>query len=76
MDDNMKYSIDRIENDIAVLENIDTNEIIEIEISLLPENIKESNIVIYENNIYKIDQETEDSRKKDLLSRFSKLKKK
>ena len=76
MDDNMKYSIDRIENDIAVLENIDTNEIIEIEISLLPENIKESNIVIYENNIYKLDQETEDSRKKDLLSRFSKLKKK
>ena len=76
MDDNMKYSIDRIENDIAVLENIDTNEIIEIEISLLPENIKESNIVIYENNKYKLDQETEDSRKKDLLSRFSKLKKK
>lgn len=72
----MKYSIDRIENDIAVLENIDTNEIIEIEISLLPENIKESNIVIYENNKYKLDQETEDSRKKDLLSRFSKLKKK
>ena len=72
----MKYSIDRIENDIAVLENIDTNEIIEIEISLLPENIKESNIVIYENNKYKLDQETEDSRNKDLLSRFSKLKKK
>ena len=72
----MKYSIDRIENDIAVLENIDTNEIIEIEISLLPENIKESNIVIYENNKYELDQETEDSRKKDLLSRFSKLKKK
>ena len=72
----MKYSIDRIENDIAVLENIDTNEIIEIEISLLPENIKESNIVIYENNKYKLDQETEYSRKKDLLSRFSKLKKK
>lgn len=72
----MKYSIDRIENDIAVLENIDTNEIIEIEKSLLPENIKESNIVIYENDKYKLDQETEDSRKKDLLSRFSKLKKK
>ena len=76
MDDNMKYSIDRIENDIAVLENIDTNEIIEIEISLLPENIKESNIVIYENNKYKLDQETEKKKKKDLLSRFSKLKKK
>lgn len=76
MDDNMKYSIDRIENDIAVLENIDTNELIEVEISLLPENIKETNIVIYEDDGYKLDQQTEENRKKDLLSRFNKLKKK
>lgn len=76
MDDNMKYSIDRIENSIAVLENIDTKEIKEVDVSLLPENIKESNIVIYENNEYKLDQQTEESRKKDLLSRFNKLKKK
>lgn len=72
----MKYSIDRIENSIAVLENIDTKEIKEVDVSLLPENIKESNIVIYENNEYKLDQQTEESRKKDLLSRFNKLKKK
>lgn len=72
----MKYSIDRIENSIAVLENIDTKEIIEVDVSLLPENIKETNIVIYENKEYKLDQQTEESRKKDLLSRFNKLKKK
>lgn len=72
----MKYSIDRIENDIAVLENIDTNELIEVEISLLPENVKEINIVIYEDDEYKLDQQTEETRKKDLLSRFNKLKKK
>lgn len=72
----MKYSIDRIENDIAVLENIDTNELIEVEISLLPEKIKEANIVIYEDDEYKLDQQTEETRKKDLLSRFNKLKKK
>ena len=76
MDDNMKYSIDRIENSIAVLENIDTKEIIEVDVSLLPENIKETNIVIYENKEYKLDKQIEESRKKDLLSRFNKLKKK
>ena len=76
MDDNMKYSIDRIEENIAVLENIETKEIIEVAISLLPDNIKETNIVIYENNEYELDENTEETRKKDLLSRFNKLKKK
>ena len=72
----MKYSIDRIEENIAVLENIETKEIIEVAISLLPDNIKETNIVIYENNEYELDENTEETRKKDLLSRFNKLKKK
>lgn len=72
----MKYCIDRIENNTAVLENIDTKEIIEININLLPNNIKENNIIIYDNNEYVIDKETEKERKKDLLSRFNKLKKK
>lgn len=72
----MKYSIDRIEENIAVLENIETKEIIEVDISLLPDNIKETNIVIYENNEYELDENTEETRKKDLLSRFNKLKKK
>ena len=72
----MKYSIDRIEENIAVLENIETKEIIEVEISQLPDNIKETNIVIYENDVYILDKNTEETRKKDLLSRFNKLKKK
>ena len=72
----MKYCIDRIENDIAVLENLETKEIIEININSLPNNIKENSIVIYDNNEYVIDKVTEKERKKDLLSRFNKLKKK
>ena len=72
----MKFVVDRIENNTAVLENIDTKEIIEININLLPNNIKENNIIIYDNNEYVIDKETEKERKKDLLSRFNKLKKK
>ena len=37
----MKYAIDRIEDNIATLENIDNNEIINIDINNLPKNIKE-----------------------------------
>lgn len=72
----MKYSVDRIENNVAILENIETKDIIEVETTLLPLNIKETNIVIYENGEYKLDIETEASRKKDLSSRFNNLKKK
>lgn len=72
----MKYCIDRIENDIAVLENLETKEIMEININLLPNNIKENSIVIYDNYEYIIDKETEKERKKNLLSKFNKLKKK
>jgi hypothetical protein len=75
MDDKMKYSVDRIENNIAILENLDTKELIEVEVTILPQNIKESNILIYENNQYLLDKDTEQQRKKDLLSRFNKLKK-
>ena len=72
----MKYCIDRIENDIAVLEKLETKEIIEIDINLLPNNIKENSIILYDNNKYILDKETESARKKDLLNRFNKLKKK
>ena len=75
MDDKMKYSVDRIENNIAILENLDTKELIEVEVTILPQNIKESNILIYENNQYLLDKDTEQQRKNDLLSRFNKLKK-
>ena len=72
----MKYCVDRLENDIAILEHLETKEIIEISINLLPNNIKENNIIVYDNNKYILDKGTERERKKDLLSRFNKLKKK
>ena len=40
----MKYSIDRIEDKIAIIENIITGEKTEVNIALLPVNIKEGNI--------------------------------
>lgn len=72
----MKYAIDRIENNIAVLENLETKEIIEVDISLLPEGSKESSIITIIDNEYKLDIEDEQVRKESLLNRFNKLRKK
>ena len=72
----MKYAIDRIENNIAVLENIETGEKKEINIIILPNNIKEGNILILENNKYKIDLTEEKLRRKRIEEKFNRLKKK
>ena len=76
MEIKMTYVIDRIENNIAVLENINTREIINIDINLLPKNIKEGNIIKYKNNKYKIDKKEERKRRQSILEKFNKLKNK
>lgn len=72
----MRYSIDRIENDIVILENIDNNDILEININDLPKGIKEGHILVKENDTFVIDAEEENKRKNDLINRFQRLKKK
>lgn len=49
---NSKFSVDRFEGNFAVCENLETGEIVNIEKSLLPENVKEGSILKYENNTY------------------------
>lgn len=71
----MKYSIDRIEGNIAILEDINTKEKIELDISLLPNNIKEGNILLLKDNIYIIDETEEDLKRKRIMEKFNKLKK-
>ena len=76
MEVKMIYIVDRIENNIAVLENKETNEIINIDISLLPANLKEGNVLRYENNTYILDNDEEEKRRQLLLEKFNKLKNK
>lgn len=71
----MKYIIDRIEDNIAILENQETKEMIDININELPANIKEGNVLIYENKKYYIDVNLEQERKKNILEKFQKLRK-
>ncbi len=68
----MKYSIDRIENNIAIIQNIETGEKQEIDISLLPEDIKEGTIIKKEE-VYTIDEETTNKQKADIQNRFNNL---
>ncbi len=71
----MKYAVDRVEENIAVCQNLDTNEIIEIDLKLLPKRITDGTILIYEDNKYKLDKKEEEKRRLAILEKFNRLKK-
>ena len=70
----MKYAVDRIEDDIVVLENITSGKIINENIKKLPKNIKEGTILIKKDNEYSLDLNTEKERREDFRSRLERLK--
>lgn len=72
----MKYAVDRFEEDIVVLENIESGEIKELESNKLPKGIHEGSILILENDTFKIDEDIEKERRMSLRERMDKLKKK
>lgn len=71
----MKYAIDRIEENIVILEDINSKEKKEVNINKLPNNIQEGNIVICEDDKYILDEQEENIRRKRIMDKFNKLKK-
>lgn len=69
----MKFAVDKIENDIVVLENLSDNSIIEVPLILIP-NVKEKDIIMYENNTFKFDLEEKEKRELSIKERMAKLK--
>ena len=71
------YTVDRIEEDIAVLFDDDENKT-DIHISELPKNLKEGDILRFdeESNIYIIDNRKTEEIKSNIEERFKKLFKK
>ena len=69
-----KYSVDRIEEDIIVLENIDNKEIIEINKSELDFEVIDGNILRLIDGKFVLDKETEVKRKESLRERLNRLK--
>lgn len=70
----MKYVIDRIEDNIVICQNLETKEMVEIEKKLLPQNIKDGNVLLFENNEYKLDLDEEEIRRQRIRERFNRLK--
>lgn len=70
----MKYVIDRIEDNIVICQNLESKEMVEIEKNLLPQNIKDGTMLLFENNEYKLDLKEEELRRKRISERFNRLK--
>lgn len=70
----MKYAVDRIEEDIVILENIKTGEILEVSIANLPKGIHEGSILVKNGDDFLIDLDTEKERRESLRERLERLK--
>lgn len=71
----MKYVVEKIEEGIVVLESLEDRTKKEVQISELPENIKERNVLIYENEVYIKDEELEQQRRETIKNKFDMLRK-
>lgn len=69
----MKYAVDRIESGIAICENLETREIVEISITELPEGVKEGDILKKEVS-YILDTEEKKSREDIIREKMARLK--
>lgn len=67
------YTVESIINDIVKLEDRNTKKIFEINKSLLPNNIKEQDILDLVNDKYIINEEETKRIKKDIRNRFNNL---
>lgn len=69
----MKWAVDRIIDNIAILENIDSLEKKEVDISLLPSSIKDGTILIFKDNTYIEDISEEEKRRREIYKKFMSL---
>ena len=67
------YTIDRFEENIAVLQNNKTKEIKNINIEELPEEIKEGTVLKCINGKYFLDKETEEQISKQIEEKMNRL---
>ena len=68
----MKYAVDKIEDNIALLENIETKEKKEINITNM--KIKEGDILVYIDGVYVVDVKERENRLKKLREKLDRLK--
>lgn len=72
----MMYSVDKIENDVATIENLLTKELINVKLKDLPNNVKEKDMLIYDGNSYILDESLKEKRTRMLKDKMELLRKK
>lgn len=72
----MMYSVDKIENDVATIENLLTKELINVKLKDLPNNVKEKDMLIYDGNSYMLDEPLKEKRTRMLKDKMELLRKK
>lgn len=70
----MKYSVDRIENDKNIVQNLETLQMEEISKDKIPFSVRDGDILKLENNTYQLDEAEKEKRKKRIQEKLNKLK--
>ncbi len=70
----MNYAVDRIDENIATIENIINKEKKEVPLELLPKNVKEGSIITLEGGTYILNSNEEEARRKIIEEKLNRLK--
>lgn len=68
----MKYTVDRIENNIAILED-DMLSMLPVPMEMLPEGVKEGSILSFDGSAYSLDRDAEAQTRKRLFDLQSRI---
>ena len=72
----IKYAVDKIEENIAELENLETGEHLYINVKKLPAKVKEQDVLVYISKKYILDNKEKEERKKKINKKFEQLREK
>lgn len=70
----MNYAVDRIDENIATIENIINKEKKEVSLELLPKNVKEGSMITLEGGTYILNSNEEEARRKIIEEKLNRLK--
>ena len=70
----MKYSVDRIEGNIVILQDLDTKEIKEVLKKDIGIRVKDGDILVYKDNKYMKDNKLKEDRLKLIQEKLNRLK--
>lgn len=71
--DNEEFSLDRFEENRAILENRKTNEMIEVDRNRIPKDAKEGDILKFVDNESKIDRELTNQKREEIKEKMNKI---